>query len=326
MNSTAQMMTSRRRVWPSFTVTVVFLALWNTPSFATDVDATKQACVAAADRGQALRNGGQYLAARDEFARCSDERCPTLVREQCTAWLRQAVESTPTVVFAATDETGRDLAQVTVTAEGRPMADRLDGRPVELDPGRHELRFEAPDREAVVLDVVLRAGDRNRALRAVLPERHAGSGKREPPPWRPEPALPPGLAQAAPPATGRTIVSATLLAAAAASGAAGLILAIVSRSDADRVTTLRGNMGPSACFQSSSDACAALGDAVDAQRRDFMASSVCYAGAGVFGAAAVATWILWPQKADASAAGGSWRVRPTVGAGRAGVSAELVFQ
>jgi hypothetical protein len=310
----------------SFCRKITFGALlsvfWANESFAAEVDDAKQECVAAADRGQPLRDRGQYLAARREFARCSEEGCPALVREQCAEWLRKAVESTPTVVFAATDGSGKDLSAVRVVADGWPIADRLDGRPVELDPGAHEIRFEAADRDPVVVSVVLRAGDKNRALGAVLPPRLVIVQTRalsSAPPERPTGSNPAD----GPPRTDRATVALALLASGAASGAAGLYFAILSRSDADQRATLLGKI-KDGCFQPYSPDCTALGNVVDVQRRDYVLSNVLYAGGGALVAAAVTTWLLWPQKADRS--GAAWAVRPTVGLGSAGLRAEMAFQ
>jgi hypothetical protein len=47
------------------------------------------------------------------------------------------------VLFRATDGAGAPLTDVTVSEDGKPMATRLDGRPVEVKPGTHDFLFTA---------------------------------------------------------------------------------------------------------------------------------------------------------------------------------------
>jgi hypothetical protein len=59
----------------------------------------------------------------------------------------------PSVVFVAR-RNGRDVADVTVTCNNQQLTDRLDGRPMALDPGKQVCRFEAPGLEPVTLEAV----------------------------------------------------------------------------------------------------------------------------------------------------------------------------
>jgi hypothetical protein len=73
----------------------------------------------------------------------------------------------PTVVLAARDARGQDVLGALVSVDGVPIAQGLDGKPLEVDPGVHKFRFESAG--AVVEQVVLvREGEKSRAITATL--------------------------------------------------------------------------------------------------------------------------------------------------------------
>src|ERR1700704_232380 len=91
-------------------------------SLASEATDSKEACLAAADQGQSLRDEGKYSAARDEFLSCARSACPKLVHAQCSDWLRQVDEAIPTVIFAAKDDHGKNLSAVRVLLDGTVVA------------------------------------------------------------------------------------------------------------------------------------------------------------------------------------------------------------
>jgi hypothetical protein len=140
----------------------------------------KRECLAAYDSGQITREQGKLREARSKFEVCGRDTCPGALRKDCVEWFSQVDAAIPTVVIGATDEGGMDLRDVSVTLDGAPLDHALDGRAIPLDPGPHVLRFEAAGREKVSLDVVLREGEKRRAVTAKLPA--FGAKKPEPPP------------------------------------------------------------------------------------------------------------------------------------------------
>src|ERR1700688_1559974 len=118
----------------------------------------KEACLAAADTGQSLRDDGQYSAAREQFVACSRDACPKLVHDQCTEWLRQLDEATPSVLFGAKDDHGNEVS-ARVLLDGKPIASSVDHKPVNVDPGPHDVRFEHDPDEPVTMHIVVRAGE-----------------------------------------------------------------------------------------------------------------------------------------------------------------------
>ncbi|HEY1960295.1 MAG TPA: hypothetical protein VGH28_32015 [Polyangiaceae bacterium] len=123
------------------------------------------ACVAASDEGQKDRDAGHLIAARVQFAMCAHEECPSLVRTDCLRWLEEVDKRTPTVIPTATVR-GKDAVDVAVVMDGVPLASRLEGRAIPVDPGEHRLRFRHPPDQDVDEVVVIKEGDKDRVLQA----------------------------------------------------------------------------------------------------------------------------------------------------------------
>jgi hypothetical protein len=126
-------------------------------------------CEAAHLRAQELRKQNQLLGAREQLYRCAAKACPGLVQEDCAQWVNEVERNIPSLVPAAKTSTGRELVEVRVLAGERVLAERLDGKPIELDPGPYTLRFEARGSSPVSVDVVAQAGVKNRVVEATFP-------------------------------------------------------------------------------------------------------------------------------------------------------------
>jgi hypothetical protein len=132
-----------------------------------------QACLAAAESAQKLRNAGKLTEAREQLVICGRTDCPKLVQRDCTQWMTEVLAVLPSFVPAARDADGRDLVDVTVSVDGVKVAESLDGNPLPIDPGVHTLRFETSGAPAIEEKVVLRQGEKNRIV-AVTFARDAG--------------------------------------------------------------------------------------------------------------------------------------------------------
>jgi hypothetical protein len=124
----------------------------------------KQQCLTASDQGQSLRDEGKYRRAREAFATCSRPVCPTIVQHDCVKWLADLDATSPSVVVNAKDDKGNDLTAVKVTVDGTPLASTLDGRPVLVDPGEHNFRYETDGFPPVEDRVVIHSGEKSRVL------------------------------------------------------------------------------------------------------------------------------------------------------------------
>ncbi len=115
-----------------------------------------------------MRDAGKYLKARDLFRTCARETCPVVVRRDCAKWLPEMEDAVPTVVLVLHDARGADVSDAKVTVDGDTVATSIDGRPLALDPGPHDITFEVAGRPPVTSKFVLRAGDKNRPVSATL--------------------------------------------------------------------------------------------------------------------------------------------------------------
>ena len=121
-------------------------------------------CIAAHADGQVLRTQKQLIAARERFLACAVRDCPELVRKDCTQFLAEVTASTPTLVLAAVASGDRDLTQVSVDLDGKPLAPRLDGSAIPIDPGEHELTFRAADGRVRQYRIVARESEKGRRV------------------------------------------------------------------------------------------------------------------------------------------------------------------
>ncbi|HEY6459573.1 MAG TPA: hypothetical protein VIY73_05455 [Polyangiaceae bacterium] len=131
------------------------------------------ACIVASDEGQKLRDQRKLIAAGTQLALCARDPCPGPIQRACLQWRSEVESLVPTIVLAARDPAGRDLVHVRVIADGALLAESLDGGSIPMDPGPHELRFEAPDSTPTTMQVVLREGEKNRVVSAVVGPRVA---------------------------------------------------------------------------------------------------------------------------------------------------------
>jgi hypothetical protein len=127
----------------------------------------KQACASAAEDAEQLRIDARLLAARERLLRCSRAECPAAVRSDCAQWMTEVAAAMPTVVLGVRDTSGRDVLSARVSVDGVVVAQGLDGKAVEVDPGVHAFRFELGG-AAVEQTVLIREGEKNRAITTTL--------------------------------------------------------------------------------------------------------------------------------------------------------------
>jgi hypothetical protein len=128
----------------------------------------KAECLAAASKGQTLRDAHSLIEAREQFQTCARRVCPAIVQTDCGSWLDTVEKTLPSVVLSAKDAAGRDLLDVNVTADGRPLAQKLDGQAVWMNPGVHSFRFELADGTTATSRVVVKEGEKAQGVAVVL--------------------------------------------------------------------------------------------------------------------------------------------------------------
>jgi hypothetical protein len=139
----------------------------------------KTQCASAYELSQEKRKAEELILAREQLKICIRDVCPTFVRDACTEWLAEVEASLPTVVLAAR-RGDQDLVDVRVAVDGKPIADKLTGTAIPLDPGVHVFRFELEGAPPIEQRVVVRVSEKNRRV-AVLFDMEEGDDVAENP-------------------------------------------------------------------------------------------------------------------------------------------------
>lgn len=233
-------------------------------SSTTDARAVDKAeCKAAAEEGQALRDGARLGDARSRFAICAQDACPEPIRGDCAGWLEEVDARRPTVVLVARGPRGEDLVDVRVTSDGRELATRLDGAELALDPGAYTLRFAAPGLPPADKRVVVADGQKRRTIEVTL---GAPAPVASPPP--------------PPPSAGPRVVPWVLVGVAGAGLATFGVLQGIARSEKAELEDGCGLQ--SGCLDSE----------LDPVRAKFVGSGIALGVAGAAGVGAILVWLL----------------------------------
>lgn len=131
-------------------------------------DPTMADCLSANETSLKLRRDRHLRDARQQLLVCAALTCPTEVRSECERRVREVNTAMPTLVFEAKDGAGNDLPSVSVTMDGKPLIDRLEGTALSLDPGEHAFHFETPGYAPVDKSFVLHEGEKDRRERVVF--------------------------------------------------------------------------------------------------------------------------------------------------------------
>ncbi|MDB4942781.1 MAG: hypothetical protein JWP97_2315 [Labilithrix sp.] len=122
----------------------------------------REQCASAADQAQQLRDEGKYRRAREQLLVCARDVCPAPIKRDCLDWLTQLETVAPTVVLSAKAGT-KDLYDVRVSVDGAIVTEKLDGKPLQMDLGKHTFKFEYAG-QTKEEDFVIGAGQKNRSL------------------------------------------------------------------------------------------------------------------------------------------------------------------
>jgi hypothetical protein len=146
---------------------VLVLAVLATSS-AAYADLSKEQCVDAHSRGQDAKEQGHISLARKLFLQCAQSSCPSIVQGDCARFADELNRLQPSVTLSARDGNGADLPDTTVYIDDVLIATRLDdGRPHDIDPGKHVFKFSNGGKDEVVT-VVIGAGEQGRAVVGVF--------------------------------------------------------------------------------------------------------------------------------------------------------------
>ena len=125
-------------------------------------------CAAAFEKAQTDRASGKYTSAITEAATCSQLECNAAVTRECVKLHETLREEIPTLVFSARREGGGEIVAVKVSVDGQPLLESIDGKPISLDPGLHNFRFETEGFPPIETAHTARVGDKNRLIEVVF--------------------------------------------------------------------------------------------------------------------------------------------------------------
>jgi hypothetical protein len=154
---------------------------------------SKEACVDAHSRGQDAKEAGKLSLARKLFLQCAQSSCPGVVQGDCARFADDLTRMQPTIAFAARDTAGNDLPDTTVYLDELLVVTRLDdGKPHDLDPGKHTVKFSNAGRD-VTVTVVIGTGEKGRTIVGTFPAlggpptSTGGAARMDAPPAKPKP-------------------------------------------------------------------------------------------------------------------------------------------
>ncbi len=124
---------------------------------AASADAT---CISAYEQTQTLRKDGKPAAAKAQAAICARDTCPALLTKDCTKWLAELDAIIPTVILDPRSATGQPRTDVRVKLDGAAITEKIDGKPLSVEPGAHTFVFEADGGPPVERKVVVKEGDK----------------------------------------------------------------------------------------------------------------------------------------------------------------------
>jgi hypothetical protein len=116
--------------------------------------------------------------------------------KDCAKWLSDVEQRIPTVVLVAKEADGTELSDVTVLVDDKPIAGRLDGRAIEMDPGARVFVFKTADGRRVEQHALVKEGERSQVVAATFPK--TAGAESQPAPATAVPLTAPPAPEAAP--------------------------------------------------------------------------------------------------------------------------------
>jgi hypothetical protein len=143
------------RTRPRFVLPLLFLVTAALARPLRASDPTTADCLSASEASLKLRGEHKLREARGQLLVCASASCPADVRNECVRRVDPVNAAIPTIIFEAKDAAGNDMTAVKVTMDGQPLAERLEGSAISLDPGTHTFRFEVVGQPPVEKTLVI---------------------------------------------------------------------------------------------------------------------------------------------------------------------------
>jgi hypothetical protein len=125
-------------------------------------------CIAAYEQTQTLRKDGKPGAAKAQAAICARDSCPALLTKDCTKWLAELEPLIPSVILDPRAPAGGVRTDVRVKLDGAALSEKIDGKPMVVEPGSHTFVFEAEGAAPVERILVVREGEKNKKVTVTM--------------------------------------------------------------------------------------------------------------------------------------------------------------
>jgi hypothetical protein len=207
---------------------------------------SKKVCASAFASAQRLMRSGNLIEAKTKLIQCGGLECPVAMNPDCQQWLSSVEASIATIVFEVFSADGQPASEVTMAVDGGdPIV--LDGRAVSVNPGPHDITFEAAAAAPTKKHVVVSEGEKLRRETVRLDPLPASRLRSTP--------VGPGIGQSQSensPSRATRLTTPVVIAAsgAALAGASALYFGLKARSD-DR--NLDGCAPASSCSREATD-------------------------------------------------------------------------
>jgi hypothetical protein len=160
--------TRSRRLRGALALAALFVGVTSAGKPARADGPTTGDCLTANETSLTLRNRYELRAARAQLLICSAESCPADIRNECIRGVGDVNQAMPTIVFEARDAQGRSLLAVSVKMDGEPLARRLEGTALSIDPGQHTFAFEVAGQRPLEKQLLILEGEKDRRERVVF--------------------------------------------------------------------------------------------------------------------------------------------------------------
>jgi hypothetical protein len=265
---------------------------------------TKAQCADADTQAQTLLQDHKLIEARNALRTCAATGCPSVVQKDCVERLDSLEHDVPTIVFDVKDGDGRDLSDVKITIDGAAFTDKLDGSPIEIDPGPHDVSFEVSGQPPMKRNILVHEGDKARHEAIVIGAPTA------------KPVEPTAPAIPLPPSTPPRVINVQKVA-----GASLTVVGVLG-------VALGGFLGLSASSQWSSASCSlpiSCGDATTAQTKhddassNATASTIFFIAGGALAAGGVVLYLTAPKSEAPQQTTARVSISPSVAPGGGGL-------
>jgi hypothetical protein len=139
-------------------------ALLASPASAAAQPADKARCATAYEEGQRLQRRNALLLARERLLVCARDPCPAVLQPDCARWLETLEQALPSIVIVARAPDGSERRAFHLLIDGTFVADRIEGRAIEIDPGEHTVRLEFESGEAATQRIFVNEAEKERVV------------------------------------------------------------------------------------------------------------------------------------------------------------------